>query len=427
MPKTVAVRTLSCFASLAVLGFWAQVAEAAPRGSEFDLSLTPAAGGMEGVGVVRPQDPVAMLFGNPSTLTQLEGRNAFTLGTSFVAPRLEARGTDPFTFAPFDGASRETNLALPHAAAIHRLTKDLVVGFGFTGISGLGSDFRDVFGPESPAAIVADLGLFGGNMVGAYRVTPELSVGGALTVGIGNLQVGVVSNTANVHDFGVGGTVGATYDLTSLGIPLQIGGTWKSELKITYENVTRSAADKFSDFTLEQPQEVSFGIATTDALLENTLLEFDFRFKNWNNARGYSDFWKDQYLFSLGGQQKIATPIGLLFVRAGYTYGSELVKDAEDLGGKIGEFTQLFFPGPGIVAPITPGFIQLFQATATDGYWRQSVSFGIGYEVLQGLRLDLNTSYAFDGEVDLDGRGGPPIHVDGSIFSAGMGFTWTFE
>ena len=41
---------------------------AGPRGSEFDCTLMPAAGGMEGVGTARPQDPVCMLFANPATL-----------------------------------------------------------------------------------------------------------------------------------------------------------------------------------------------------------------------------------------------------------------------------------------------------------------------------------------------------------------------
>lgn len=73
-------------------------AQAGPHGSEFDLTLTPAAGGMEGVGIARPQDPVAMLFANPATLTQLEGKTAFTIGATYASPDLDARGgpTDLF-------------------------------------------------------------------------------------------------------------------------------------------------------------------------------------------------------------------------------------------------------------------------------------------------------------------------------------------
>jgi len=125
---------------------------AGPKGSEFDLTLTPAAGGMEGVGIARPQDPVGMMFANPSTLTQLEGSSAFTVGGTFVSPDLKAEGepTDLFggtasagnfnasaaLTGPFNNKSSFTQGAVPHAIAIQRLTPKLVAGFGFTGVSG---------------------------------------------------------------------------------------------------------------------------------------------------------------------------------------------------------------------------------------------------------------------------------------------------
>jgi len=94
IPRT----TLSCALSFLMLGLLPGLAVAGPHGSEFDLTLTPAAGGMEGVGIARPQDPVAMLFANPATLTQLKGSSAFTIGATFASPKLKARGqpTDLF-------------------------------------------------------------------------------------------------------------------------------------------------------------------------------------------------------------------------------------------------------------------------------------------------------------------------------------------
>lgn len=120
------------------------------RGSEFDLTLTPAAGGVEGVGTARPQDPVAMLFANPATLTQLPGDNAFTIGVSYASPKIDASGLPTDLFggpagpAPltgvFDGGSRIRELVAPHAAALQRFSPKLVAGIGFTAVSGLGSD-----------------------------------------------------------------------------------------------------------------------------------------------------------------------------------------------------------------------------------------------------------------------------------------------
>jgi len=392
---------------------------AGPRGSEFDLTLTPAAGGMEGVGLVRPQDPVAMLFGNPGTLTQLEGSNAFTIGGTFVNPNLEASvsptTTNPFVAPGAEGKSDLTEAAVPVAAALHRVNDKLVLGMGFSGISGLGSDFREEAGFPP---IIADLKLFGANMVGGYQVTPRLSVGAALTVGVAALQAGLTRNSASVNGFGIGGTVGATYDAG----PIALGLTYKSPMNVRYDNVIETTPGRFDDLDLEQPQEATFGIATTDAFMRDTHIEFNFRYKNWDDAEGYSSFWKDQYTFSFGGQHKMPTRFGPFTLRAGYSYHSDLAKDPEDLGNTFGNIRQVFLPSAGASVPVSPAFIEVAQATITDGYWKQSVSFGLGYQITQSLRLDLNTSYAFDGEQGFS----TGLEADGSLFTAGMGLTWQF-
>lgn len=411
--------TLSLTIFLIVMLFSTGQVEAGPRGSEFDLTLTPGAGGMEGVGIVRPQDPVAMLFGNPATMSQLNGSFAFTLGASYVSPDLEATNSstnpNPFVAPGAHGESDLTDAALPHAAVLHRVSPELVIGGGVTGVSGLGSDFRDE--PGFPN-LIADLKLFGANMVAAYQVTPRLSVGAALTLGIGALQAGLLENSASVNGFGIGGTLGATYDFGLL----QIGGTYKAPMEIEYDKVVQTAPGTFDTLTLEQPQEVTFGIATTDLVWKNTFIELNYRFKNWEQATGYKDFWKDQHVVSLGAQHIFATSMGPITGRVGYSYGSELLKSGKDLGNSFAGVSTLHVPGAGAV-PISPALIQAAQATITDGYWRQSVSFGVGFNLTPKLRIDANTSYAFDGE---DTRVGS-LEADGSLFTAGMGLTWTFE
>lgn len=411
--------TLSLTIILIVMLFSTGRAEAGPRGSEFDLTLTPGAGGMEGVGIVRPQDPVAMLFGNPATMSQLNGSFAFTLGASYVSPDLEATNSstnpNPFVAPGAHGESDLTDAALPHAAVLHRVSPELVIGAGVTGVSGLGSDFRDE--PGFPN-LIADLKLFGANMVAAYQVTPSFSVGAALTLGIGALQAGLLENSASVNGFGIGGTLGATYDFGLL----QIGGTYKAPMEIEYDKVVQTAPGTFDTLTLEQPQEVTFGIATTDLVWKKTLVELNYRFKNWEQATGYKDFWQDQHVVSLGAQHIFETSMGAIIGRIGYSYGSKLLKSGQDLGNSFAGVNTLNVPGLGAV-PISPQLIQAAQATITDGYWRQSISFGVGYNLSKQVRIDANTSYAFDGE---DTRVGS-LEADGSLFTAGMGLTWTFE
>lgn len=416
------------------------VAQAGPHGSEFDLTLAPAAGGMEGVGIARPQGPTAMLFANPATLTQLKGSSAFTLGATFADPTLKASAdapvglfggapspTNPALTGAFSGQSRITELAAPHAIAIQRLSPKLVAGFGFTGISGLGSDWRDVPGLPN---LVADLGLFGGNMTAAYQVTDRLSLGGTLTVGIASLQVGLTDSGGTVHEFGLSGSLGATYDAG----PVVIGLAYKEELSINYENVAEIAPDVFFDMELQQPREIQIGIATSEALLKNTVIEMDFRYKNWDNANGYSSFWKDQYILSTGGQHKLKTPIGNVYLRAGYTFNTKIGKATSKLDGTFGKLLMIKNPNFSTDAPagtngsvgsipVTNTFLQLAQATVADGHWQQSISLGMGYDVPQtNMRLDINFSYAFDGKTEFG-----PFHNNGQLFTAGMGLTWQFD
>ncbi len=46
---------------------------AANYGTDLNLTMMPAAGGMGGVGIARPQDVGSAVFGNPATLTQYKG------------------------------------------------------------------------------------------------------------------------------------------------------------------------------------------------------------------------------------------------------------------------------------------------------------------------------------------------------------------
>ena len=277
-------------------------AEAGPSGSELDLGLMPASGGMEGVGVVRPQDPVAMVFGNAATLVQMDGKFTATFGGSYVSPDLEAEGTATvgpdfatggFLGGPVDGQSRLEHLAMPHAAVVHRLSDKFVYGMGITGVSGLGSDFRKVVN----VGLIADLKLFGAGMSAGFQVNDQLAVGGTFVLGIGSLQVGTLNSTASVNNFGVSGSAGFTYDM---GI-VQIGGSYKSEMKVDYNEIVQiDAAGTLGDFTLTQPADFAFGIATTDKFNSGTLFELNYRWKNYSKAAGYKDFWRNQWKISGG-------------------------------------------------------------------------------------------------------------------------------
>ena len=420
MTTTTRRRAFVSFAFAAAIGFAAAGAQAGPHGSEFDLSFTPAHGGMEGVGQIRPQDAIGMLFGNPASITSVKGKNMFTVGGSYISMDLKASSDvavpNASVTGPFQAQSRNKDVAAPHAGAVQRLGDKLVAGFGFTAISGLGGDFRQA--DNIVAKIISELKLFGANMTAGYAVTNRISVGGAFTIGIGSLVLGTTEASSTVNNFGVGGTVGATFDA---GI-VKLGGAVKSPIRITYEDVvqtTDGGGETFADFTLEQPLQLNFGVATTDAFMKDTYFEVDLLWKNYSAAEGYQDFWQNSWKLALGASHKLPTPVGALTLRAGYSYTSDLLKDPNSLGSSVGSLTSVRL-GAG-AAPLNPDFIRLFQATAANGYWRHGISGGVAVQALENLRFDLYANYAFGGETDSG-----PFHIDGKIFSAGMGFTWTF-
>jgi len=417
-------------------------AQAGPSGSELDLNFMPAAGGMEGVGVARPQDTSSMIFGNPATLTQMKGRAEFLFGGSFISPQLKSRGTFSapgpggqlvgvpigVEGAPGTGKSNLDDLAAPHAAVVQRLSPNFVVGMGLTGLSGLGSDFRRDLPVD--LALTADLKLFGAAMTGAYQVSENLSLGASFVLGIGSLQAGTQKSTASSNNFGVGGRFGVNYDAGLI----KLGVFYRTELKVKYANTVLTGPDTFSDLTLTQPREIKGGIATTDDFSKRLMLAFDFGWKNYSKAKGYQDFWHNQWKAILGLQYRATEKLTL---RTGWSINRKISKKASALaeeGFQLGQVRSLFVPGlPDLglgpeTAPIFPDILQLAQTTIANGLWRQGVSAGLGFELLPGVQLDLYGNMAFDGEGRfISPTGGPQdLRADGKLFSAGMGVTWKF-
>lgn len=375
-------------------------------GSDFDISMTPAAGGMAGVGLVRPQDPVAAAFGNPATMSQLQGETSFTLGGTYLDVTAKADHDGSITGAPFSASSESDSYLLPQTAALQRIGDDLVVGGGITVNSGLGADFRNVSPIIRPKVEFLS---FAANFGAAYDLTEDLTIGASATLGFGLLELGLVDNTALKDAFGFRGSVGATYDLG----PVAIGASYTSPLKYEFEGVTETSPGTFTDFDLTLPQTVGFGIATTELFSSDWLVEFNYRWKNWGNADGFEDVWQDQHVFALGGQYRM----GDFAFRLGYSYSTDLQK--KNVGNSIGSIGSLALGGGTV--PVTPELVQFVQATLTQPFWQQQISAGAGYQVTERLRLDVQGGYAFDGDRSI---GGTALEVN--EFQVGAGFTWTF-
>jgi len=389
------------------IAFQASAVSAGNFGSDFDISMAPAAGGMGGVGVVRPQDPVASVFGNPATLTQLEGDTSFTLGGTYLDVTAKAKHDGTITGAPFSASSGSDSYLIPTVAAMQRVSDRLVFGGGITVNSGLGADFRKVSPAIRPKVEFLS---FSSNIGVAYKVTDDLSIGASATLGFGLLELGLVDNTALKDSFGIRGSIGATYNLG----PVAIGASYTSPLDYQFDDVTEVSPGTFRDFDLSLPQMISFGIATTDALHDRLLLEFNYRWKNWSDADGFESVWQDQHIFSVGAQYKLTNVTSL---RLGYSYSTDLQK--KNVGSSIGSIDSLALGGGTV--PINPALVEFVQATLTQPFWQQQISAGVGYQAADHIRLDLHGSYAFDGD-----RAIGATRIEVNEFQLGAGVTWTF-
>jgi len=63
-----------------------------------------------------------------------------------------------------------------------------------------------------------------------------------------------------------------------------VSANYSSKLTLDFNQVTETTPGNFTDLTLEQPQEIIVGIATTDATSEGFLVEANVIYKNWENA-----------------------------------------------------------------------------------------------------------------------------------------------
>lgn len=397
---------------------------ASPSGSEFDTTMTPAAGGMMGVASAKMSDPVAAIFNNPATLTQQAGNNAFAIGATYGRLDLRANsdGVTPVGFTgPVDGDTELRDIALPHFAATQRLGPKFVAAMGITGLSGLGSDFRNT--PNLPGnGVTSDLKLFGAAMTGAYQVNDQLSVGASFLIGLGSFQAGLFANTASTNSTGFGAQYGVTYDAG----PITIGGSFRTEIFLNFEEAIETSGGVLNSWDLEQPRQTTLGFATNEGVLPNTTFAFEWRWKNYDDAFIYQDFWQDQHTFSFGIEHDLAVPVlKEIQLRAGYRFATEIAKDNEDLGNTVGGLGTVNVPAGGPTAnfafPIDPQFINLFQATAANGGWQHAVSAGVGAQILPNMRADMYASISLDAEAQYG-----LFRANQEFVHMGFGLTWNF-
>lgn len=375
-------------------------------GTDNQNVVTPAAGGMAGVSLARPQDVPAAIFGNPATLSQFCGTQ-FCLGGAWIEgyPTVTNPSLPPRVF---DGVtSRTQGFAAPEIG----VTQDLrslgipgALGLGFAGLSGLGAEYRGM----APGTFVNNLSseyiVLGVNVAAGVQLTERLSLGAGLTLGNAFEQLGLTGplvSSAMVNDFGLRGTFGINYDLTPCNT---VGAFYQTRLDFQFPNAIR-IGDDYHDMLVSQPETVGLGFANRSLCGGNLLLAADIYYKLWENAPLWEDIYVNQWAFALGAQ----LTRGRLKYRVGYSYNTNPVNHS--VGDRLDGF------------PVLQSDVQLFQATSTATINQHRVTGGLGLQgfLVPSLDLDLFAGGLLNARDDFG-----PWQASVAVYYVGMGLTWRY-
>jgi long-chain fatty acid transport protein len=391
----------------AVVALTATTALAQGYGTDSQNVLTPAAGGMAGVSLALPQDAPAAIFGNPATLSQFRGTQ-FTLGGGWAEgyPTVTRFGfLDPLE--NYSVTSRTQGFVVPSIG----VTQDLrslgvpgTMGLGLAGIAGTGAEFRG----RAPQGSIAndfssELLVLGLNAGLGVDLTERLSAGASLTLGTGFEQLGLVQNTAMVHDYGLRGTFGLDYDLNPCNT---VGLFYQTTLGFQFPSAFLLPTGDYRDIRMDQPATLGVGWANTSLMDGNLLIAADVYYKLWEDTALYGDAYVNQWAFAFGTQ----LTRGKMKYRLGYSYNTNPIN--HNVGDRLSGL------------PVLQDRVYFFQASSTATISQHRLTAGFGREdfLFEGVDLD----FFAGGLLKADDQFGPHTEASVAVWYIGLGLTWRF-
>ncbi len=380
-------------------------------GTDTQNVLTPAAGGMAGVSVARPQDVPSAIFGNPASLAQFQGTQ-FCMGGAWVEgyPTITNNGSlnqlNPGQ--PFSVTSRTQGFAVPAIGVTQDLrTRGIpgTFGLGLSGLSGLGAEYRGRVPENDPFNNLSNEYMVLGINAGAgFELTDRLSVGASMTLGSGFEQLGFtgpIVSSAMVNAYALRGSVGANYELNDCNT---VGAYYQSKMNFNYPLAIR-VGGVYHDLRIDQPDTFGFGWANRSLMNGDLLLAADVYYKLWDNAALYQDVFVNQWALAVGAQ----LTRGQNKFRLGYSYNSNPLD--HNVGTSLDGF------------PIAQDQLRLFQAASLATITQHRISGGIGRSnfLVPNLDLDLFAGGLFPA-TDQFGNNGVSV----AAYYIGLGLTWKY-
>lgn len=377
-------------------------------GTDTQNVLTPAAGGMAGVSLAEPQDVPAAIGGNPATLTQFHGTQ-FTLGGAWVEgyPTVSNNGSLNGGI-PFSVTSCTEGFAVPAIGVIQDLRPaglPGVVGLGFSGLSGLGAEYRGR-APDGTFLnnVSSEYVVLGVNASLGVELGERLSAGTTLTLGNAFEQMGFTGplvSSAMVNDYALRGTFGLDYELNNCNT---IGTFYQTRMDFNFPDAVRFN-DVYRDLKVSQPETVGLGWANRSLMNGRLLLAADAYYKLWEDAPLWEDVYVNQWAFAVGSQ----LTRGQVKYRLGYSYNTN------PLNHSVGENLSRF--------PVGQEAVQLFQASSTATINQHRITAGVGYQgfLIPNLDIDLFAGGLLNAHDDF---GDSSASV--AAYYIGTGLTWRY-
>jgi long-chain fatty acid transport protein len=401
---------LIVLSALTVVCCLQQKASAQAFGIELHATMNPAAGGMGGVSVARPQDVQSAFTGNPATLTQFRGTQ-FGFGGGWAEPTINVDNDATLPLAgvgPFEAKSGQPGSALGNIAVTQDFTAlGLPVTWGAGLLSGVGLGVKYMDAPGSNGSAASLLGLNMGSGVGV-QVTERMSVGAQIVVTTAVLDGPFSGLTSATTAYALRGLFGTTYDATD---HTTLGFYWMTEQSFRFENAVRlsiggGAFSSVQDINMDLPETFGWGIANDRLMDGRLLLASDILYKKWSDTDLFRAMWDDQFVLQTGLQYQLTRKIR---VRLGYTFAENIMIDATSLAAG------------GIIPPDGVPAIQYLQ-TQFPAINEHRLSGGVGIQnFFPGVDLDLTVGGMFDAN---DQFGQSAVTVE-SYWVAG-GLTWRF-
>jgi long-chain fatty acid transport protein len=309
-------------------------------------------------------------------------------------------------------------------------------GLAAYGVSGLGVDYRDTdldnpigydLGPGGTAPLIAGefttLQIMKFAPAVAYQPRDNLSLGLALHIDYATLDL----RDGTSFNYAYGLQLGLIYALND---NVSLGLTYVTPQSVSHERVNDFDGDGTLDtLKLEAPQQVGAGAAYQIAGARNILVEANVKWINWSDADGYSDFdWDDQWVYAVGVQIE---PLPKLFLRAGYNYGDNPVKENNGFDGS-------FDPGTGFPnstksvqgKTLSTYYYETFRIIGFPAIIKHHLTLGIGYEFSRTFAVHLGYMHGFEETISERGTDlfGQPVKLVSKLRedSIDFGLTWRF-